>query len=55
MSAPQSLAAFNPFDDPVHPSNAWPAWKRHGMLVTLSLMAFIANYCAGAHLPVFEP
>lgn len=25
------------------------------MLVTLSLMAFIGNYSAGAHLTIFEP
>ncbi|CAO1624616.1 unnamed protein product [Parajaminaea phylloscopi] len=46
---------FNPFEDPCHPSNAWPAWRRHGMLVTLSLMAFTVNYSAGSHLTIFEP
>lgn len=45
---------FNPYDDPVHPSN-WPAWKRHAQLVTLAWASFAVNFLAGAHLPIFEP
>lgn len=45
---------YNIYEDPSHPSN-WPAWKRHGQLITLSLMAFLANFTAAAHLTLFEP
>lgn len=49
--ATHDVIPFNPYDDPVHPSN-WPAWKRHAQLVTLAWIAFLANYSAGCHLVV---
>lgn len=52
--APGITPTFNPYEDPSHPSN-WPAWKRHAQLVTLAWSAFVANFLAGAHLPIFEP
>lgn len=50
MAATKSHAShlFDPYSDPAHPTNAWPAWRRHAMLATLAFQAFSANYAAGA-------
>ncbi|PWN24554.1 MFS general substrate transporter [Jaminaea rosea] len=55
MAATKSHASplFDPYSDPAHPTNAWPAWRRHAMLATLAFQAFSANYAAGAHLTIF--
>jgi hypothetical protein len=39
-----------PSDDPGDPLN-WPWWKKHAILLTISVAAFIADFQAGAAAP----
>lgn len=50
----QTVLIPQPSDDPNDPLN-WSWWKKHSILMTIGISAFIADFQAGASAPCILP